>query len=165
MPEPTRRTYSIAVSATISASPASCYDALADYKVAHPKIVPPRYFGPLEVVHGGVGAGTRFTCSLRLMGLTQPFTCDVTEPVPGRILVETIAASGAVTTFTVVDDGSANARVTFETKLPRTAGLRGTVERLFTRRAFPTIYAEELERLATYVGGNVIGKADVFLDG
>jgi hypothetical protein len=165
MPESTPRTFSIAVSATISAAPASCYEALADYRVAHPKIVPPRYFGPLEVVQGGVGAGTRFTCSLKLMGMTQPFSCDVIEPVPGRVLVETIIETGAVTTFTVVDDGKANARVTFETKRPRAKGLRGTIERLVTRRAFPGIYVEELERLAAYVGGKVIGQPGVVLDG
>lgn len=158
-------TFSVTVSGVISATPAACYEALADYRVAHPKIVPPRYFGPLIVESGGNGAGTRIACSLKLFGQDHAFTSDVTVPVPGRVLVETINETGGVTTFTVVGDGPSHARVTIETRLRRVAGLRGTIERLITRRYFPRIYAEELDRLAQYVGGRLVRSPDIQLDG
>jgi len=148
--------YTIAVSALITAPPSACYAAIADYRVAHPQIVPPKYFGPIVVLAGGVRAGTRATCSLRLMGKTYPFTFEVTEPVPGRVLVETNAGAAGVSTFTVVGEGASSARVTIETRFPGRRGLRGVLERLVTRRVFPGIYAEELRRLANYVGGAVV---------
>ena len=147
--------YTIAVSAVITASPSACYAAIADYRVAHPQIVPPKYFGPIVVIAGGVGAGTRATCSLRLMGKTYPFTFEITEPVPGRVLVETNVGAGGVTTFTVVGGGASNARVTIETRFPGRRGLRGVLERLVTRRVFPGIYREELQRLAAYLDATV----------
>lgn len=159
------RTFSVNVTGVISAPPAACYEALADYRVAHPEIVPPSYFGPLVVEKGGFGAGTRITCSLQLLGKGHPFSADVTEPIPGRILVETIPESGAVTTFTVVNDGTGDARVTIETQIPQARGVRGVVERFITRRYFPRIYIEELGRLASYVGGELLGRPQVQLDG
>lgn len=77
------KTFSVAVSAVISAPASKCYEAIADYRVAHPQIVPPKYFGPIIVVQGGTGAGTRIKCTLKLMGQDHTFTSDVTEPVPG----------------------------------------------------------------------------------
>jgi hypothetical protein len=157
------RTYTIAVSALIAGPPAACYRALGDYRTAHPAIVPPRYFGPIVVEAGGVGAGTRIRCSLRMMGRSIPFTADVTEPEPGRVLVETIPETGAVTRFIVIPEGAEHARVTIETRLQRASGIRGVLEPMFTRRLFPRIYAEELERLAAHVGGTVVGTPRVTL--
>ena len=153
------------MSAVITARPAQCYAALADYHVAHPKIVPPRYFGPIVVERGGVGAGTRITCSLKLLGKVHTFASEITEPVPGRVLVERLEETGAVTTFTVVPHGNSRARVTIDTKIPRRPGLGGWLERLVTRRVFPRIYNEELERLAHHIGGAVLGSPTVSLDG
>jgi hypothetical protein len=140
----------------ISASPKACYDIIADYRQGHPRIVPPKYFGPIVVERGGVGAGTRISFSVTLLGKTVAVTSEIAEPVPGRVLTETIEETGALTTFTVVDDGRGNARVTIETRTPRASGLRGIVERWVTRRFFPAIYREELGRLAEVVGGKVL---------
>jgi hypothetical protein len=90
------------------------------------------------------------------MGKTYPFTFEVTEPVPGRVLVETNVGAGGVTTFTVVAEGASNARVTIDSRFPGRRGLRGLLERMVTRRVFPGIYREELQRLANYVGGRVV---------
>lgn len=158
------RTTSIAVSATISAPAAACYDAIADYRTGHPHIVPPKYFGPIRVERGGVGAGTRIACSFKLFGREVPFTSEIDEPVPGRVLTETLEETGALTTFTVVDDGKGNARVTIETKSPRSTGLKGVMERWVTRKYFPKVYSEELKRLADYVNGKLEGIPDVALD-
>ncbi|MEP6621386.1 MAG: SRPBCC family protein [bacterium] len=154
-------THSVAVSVVISAKPAELYAALADYREAHPKIVPPAYFGPLIVEAGGTGEGTRFRTSLKLLGQATPFVADVTEPDPGRVLTETIAATGVVTSFTIVQQAEHLSRVTIETHLPRGAGLRGLVERLLVRRLFPRIYVEELGRLAAHVGGTIVGAPDI----
>src|ERR1700710_1080886 len=100
----TSTTFSIAVTGIISAPAAACYQAIANYRTTHPQIVPPKYFGPLTVESGGIGAGTRLTCSLRLLGKSFPFAADVTEPEPGHLLVETIPETGAVTSFAVTPD-------------------------------------------------------------
>src|SRR4051812_33811309 len=111
-PKPTS---TIAVSGVISAPPKACYDIIADYRVGHPRISPPKYFGPITVERGGTGAGTRITCTFKLFGRSVPFAAEIEEPVPGRVLAEVLEEGGAVTTFTVVDDGTGNARVTIAT--------------------------------------------------
>lgn len=158
------RTSTVAVSATISSSPKACYDAIADYRVAHPQIIPPTYFGPIGVERGGVGAGTRITCSFKLFGRAIPFEAEIAEPVPGQVLTETLEETGAVTIFTVVDDGQGNARVTIETKSPRGTGLPGIINRWVAKKYFPTVYREELALLAKYVGGSVLGTPETLLD-
>ena len=50
---------------------------------------------------GGYGAGTVIRCSIRVMGRTQTFRASITEPEPGRVLVETDLTMPSVTTFTV----------------------------------------------------------------
>lgn len=37
------------------------------------------------------------------------------------------------------------------------------LERIFTQRMFPGIYAEELQRLAAHVGGKVLGSPETML--
>jgi hypothetical protein len=60
------------------------------------------------VEDGGIGAGTRIRCGIRVLGRTRFFTPDIPELVPGRVLVETIRDVGTVATFTVepFDGGS-----------------------------------------------------------
>jgi hypothetical protein len=150
--------YSVAVSAVISADPAACYAAIADFSGSHKEIIPPQYFGPLTIEAGGVGAGTRTCCSLKMLGKSFPFSSEITEPEPGRVLVESVPKTGAVTTFTVVPEAAQRSRVTIETRQRRSAGLQGFMERLITRRMFPHIFTEELKLLAGVVGGAFIGE-------
>ena len=42
---------------SIAACAARCYGVIADYRVGHPAIVPPRAFGPLVVEQVGFGQG------------------------------------------------------------------------------------------------------------
>jgi hypothetical protein len=72
---------------------------------------------------------------------------DVTEPVPGRELVETDVATGAATRFLVepVSDGRAS-RVTFETTWCR-PGLGGWAERCLAPRYLRKVYRAELALL------------------
>jgi len=144
--------YRVSSSATIGASPARVYAAIADYRQHHPHIVPPQYFPRLEVLEGGVGAGTRTRVEMRVLGTTRVFEQAVTEPEPGRVLMESNLDGSGVSTFTVdrgESDGSAD--VTIATEITARPGLSGRLERLFTSLMLPRIYRRELELLARYV--------------
>lgn len=65
-----------------------------------------------------MGAGTRTRVTMRVLGGTRVFEQVVTEPEPGRRLMETNQDGSGVTTFTVDDaDGGESARVTIATDL------------------------------------------------
>lgn len=135
----------------IAAPAGLVYDIIADYREGHPSILPPRWFGPLTVVDGGRGAGTRVRFSMRGMGRERPMEAIVAEPQPGRVLTETYPASGGVTTF-VVDAAVDGCTVTFETTwTPR--GLAGVFERLFAPRFLRRVYADELDLLQARAEG------------
>lgn len=144
--------YRVSRSARIQATPADAYGAIADYRRHHPRIVPPEYFPRLEVLEGGVGAGTRTRVEMRVLGATRLFEQVVTEPEPGRVLMEENTDGSAVTTFTVEPAGEGGStRVTITTELPARPGLPGFLERLFTRAMLPRIYRRELSLLAEYL--------------
>ena len=68
----------------------------------HPWIMPPSRFSDLGVETGGVGAGTVFHITLRVLGRRQRLHMAVTEPRPGTELTETDLDTGALTTFVAV---------------------------------------------------------------
>ena len=142
------------VSATkvIPAPAARVYALLADYHEGHPSILPKPYFVSHTVEQGGRGAGSIVSFQMKLMGRTQRFRSAITEPEPGRVLVETVLTTGAVTTFTVEpsDDGqSAHVTITTDTKVP--GGIPGKVQGWMTTRLLRPIYVKELEQLAAVV--------------
>ena len=143
----------VSETARVNAPAADVYRVIADYRVGHPRIVPPRYFGPLVVERGGIGAGTEISFSMRVLGRERPVRGVVTEPEPGRVLVETYPESDTVTTFTVDPAGAAAADVTIATALPTRRGLAGVLERAFVTRLLRRIYHEELERLGVVALG------------
>ncbi len=69
---------------------------------------------------------------------------SITEPEPGRVLVET--SPGVETTFTVEPEGAQRARVRFDTVL-EAGGFMGLMTRLLAPRMLRPVYADELERL------------------
>jgi hypothetical protein len=140
-------TYVIEASAPIAAPAPRVYALIADYRTGHPQIVPPRAFSNLRVIEGGVGAGTRIRFDLKVMGRAIDCTAAIAEPEPGRVLVETDAATGARTTFTVEPSGG-TCRVTISTEMPDQGGPLAPLARWLTRRALSGLYVEELERLA-----------------
>jgi hypothetical protein len=142
-------TYRIAESARIAAPAAECYAILADYRVGHPSVLPAPYFDGLDVEEGGVGAGTVIRFRMRMLGTTRTARARVTEPAPGRVLMETIPESNIVTTFTVVPDaGGAGCEVTIATEFPDRGGLLGAIERALVGRSLPRVYRKELALLA-----------------
>jgi hypothetical protein len=137
----------------VPADAARVYGVIADYRNGHPRILPDRFTG-LTVERGGYGAGTLITFGLRFAGRVQVARAEVTEPEPGRVLVETIVEGNpAVTTFTVrpASDGRA-CDVTIATEIPTRPGLRGAIERFLSRRLLQPLYEEELKKLAAFVG-------------
>lgn len=146
------RRYRVSSSRTIGARPARVYAVIADYRRHHPRIVPPGYFRRLEVIEGGVGAGTRTRVEMRVLGRTRVFEQVITEPEPGRVLMESAVDGSSVSTFTVEKaDGEEESHVTIATELVARPGIAGLLERLVTSVILPRIYREELERLAECV--------------
>jgi hypothetical protein len=143
----------VAASGRVDAPPAQVYGVIADYRQHHPHIVPPQYFGGVDVLEGGVGAGTRTRVQMHVLGKKRVFEQVVTEPEPGRVLMETNADGSAVTTFTVVPSGEGASHVTIATDIPQQPGLHGMLERLAVSILFPRIYDKEIARLAEYVAG------------
>lgn len=136
------------VSAHVSAPAEAVYAVLADYREGHPRILPRPPFVSLDVEQGGVGTGTTIRVQMRVLGRTRTFRAVVTEPEPGRVLVET-NDTGYVTTFTVAPatDGTATV-VTIATEMPDRPGPLGALERWLVRRMLRPVYAEELRLLA-----------------
>jgi hypothetical protein len=142
--------YRVSASSIIDAPPATVYGIIANYRDHHPHIVPPEYFTGLDVLEGGVGTGTRTRVSMQVLGKKRVFEQVVTEPEPGRVIMETNADGSAVSTFTVDASGERASHVTIATDVPLQPGLHGILERLAVSLLFPRIYARELTRLAEY---------------
>jgi hypothetical protein len=139
----------ISETAVMQAAPEVVYGIFADYHEAHPGVLPRPHFGALVVERGGTGAGTRFRVDIRQGRGRKTYRMDVTEPQPGRVLVESDLDSDLTTTFTVepADGGS---RVTITTRFTQ-GGPGGWLMRTFGPRLARPIYREELrnvERLA-----------------
>ena len=137
----------VEASAIIKAPARQVYTVIADYHNGHPHILPAPYFSDLRVEQGGIGAGTVIGFQMRVLGKTRTFRAAITEPEPGRVLVETNLPSGAITTFTVDPRfGGQHVQVTIATELAASNGLEGFVTKMLLHR----VYAQELKLLAAY---------------
>lgn len=144
----------ISASAVIPARRERVYSLIANYRDGHPRILP-KQFSNLVVEQGGVGAGTVIRFQMSVLGRKQTFRAAITEPEPGRVLVETyLDTNGAVTTFTV-NPGTAPAdcSVTISTELPVRGGVLGSIERKLSTLSLRPIYVRELENLARVATG------------
>lgn len=140
--------YKFSVSALIPAPPKIVYNIIVDYKNNHPKILPKPPFVSLVVEEGGLGAGSVLKVQMKVAGKLQTFKTVVTEPEPGRILVET-NDTGYITNFIVEprDDGNSS-YVTFTTEIPDNSKLSKKIEFFFTKFYLPLVYKKELQMLA-----------------
>ena len=138
-------TINISASTRIMAPASRVYGIIADYREGHPHIVPPRYFRNLVVEEGGIGAGTKISFEMVLFGKVQQTGSVITEPEPGRVLMESTVDGLAVTRFIVdpLEDGK-TCRVTIDTDLKSMGFIGNALIRLLFRR----IYREELALLA-----------------
>jgi Polyketide cyclase / dehydrase and lipid transport len=150
----------INASALIPARRERVYSLIANYRDGHARIIP-KQFSDLVVEQGGIGAGTVIRFQLSLLGKKQTYRAAVTEPEPGRVLVETdLETNGAITTFTV-DAGTAPAdsRVTISTELPVSAGFRGIIEKKLSTLLLRSMYLQELQNLARVATGPFGGQS------
>ena len=76
----------------------------------------------------------------------------VTEPEPGRTLMESDASSSLVTTFNVEPEGG-KSLVRISTSWDGASGIGGFFERTFAPKAMRKIYLDELDRLNAYAQG------------
>ena len=139
-------------SALIAATPAEVYAIFSDYHHHHPAILPKQYFPKIEVEQGGQGAGTVFTVWTRALGVERIYHMVVSEPEPGRLLMEDDPKAGVTTTFRVVPASqSQQTKVTIATDWQAQAGIGGLVEKLVTPPVMRRIFRQELKNLAEYV--------------
>ena len=142
-------TNQFSASALIQAPAQDVYSIIADYHHGHPQILPKPPFVSLEVEAGGTGAGTVIRVAMRVLGRLQTFGAVISEPEPGRVLVET-NDTGYVTTFTVEPRTEGQqAYVTIATEMTKSAGLLGMLERWFVAWLLRPVYVKELGQLAT----------------
>ncbi len=122
------------------------YGIVADYRGGHPRILR-KQFHDMVVERGGIGDGTIVRFQVTLFARTQTLRAHVTEPEPGRVLVEAYQ-NGTVTTFTAdpLQDGGAT-RMTIATVMQSRGGMLGAIERFLVPRVLRRIYADELTRL------------------
>ena len=141
--------HSFSESKLIAAPAQRIYDLIADYKNGHPRILPKPYFISLDVEQGGYGAGTVITFQMKLMGRIQSFHSMITEPEPGRTLVETELNSGSITTFNVEPrTGGQQAYVTITTDTEVPGSILGKIQGWLTKQLLYPIYVKELNQLA-----------------
>jgi len=132
---------------TIDAPAGQVYGYLADMH-QHPRFLPPA-FSDFQVEEGGVGAGSVTRFAVTAGGRTRSYRMRVTEPEPGRVLVESDTNSSLVTTFNV-EPRDAKSLVRISTSWDGAGGIGGFFERTFAPRAMHRIYLDELERLDAY---------------
>lgn len=143
--------YSASVTGALQVPAATAYMVIADYRTHHPRILPDS-FKSLDVVEGGVGAGTILDVVMEVAGRESRMRLHVTEPEPGKVLVERDEA-GTVTTFTVTPQGPDSCTVTIATTWVRAPGLKGWLDARIVPTVARRIYRDELKRLEAYAQG------------
>ena len=139
----------VTVSSKVEAPAHIVYNVLADYN-HHRRILPPKFFPGLDIVEGGVGAGTRFTLHAMSFGGKTQMHMAVTEPEPGAVLVEQDVNTGLVTTFTVKPISPSESQVCFETVWQPQPGLKGLIDRYTTPFFMRMVYRQEQKILNEY---------------
>lgn len=142
----------VKVTRRVAAPPRKVYDVLADYTLGHRLILPARVFTDLTVESGGRGEGTVINFGMKAFGKVNRARAAITEPEPGRVLVETgVDGSDVVTTFRVEPVAGGHAAVTIDTTwTPQGRG--AWFERLAAPPFLKRLYVEELgnlEKVAT----------------
>jgi hypothetical protein len=143
-----RSAHIVTATAQLKAEPRRVYDTIANYHTGHPRILPSQ-FSDLTVEKGGIGEGTVIRFDLRVLGRTDTFRAVVSEPEPGRVLVEkNILGNDGVSTFIVepAADGR-ESTVTIQTRISGRSGFAGRIESWLITRVLQPLYHEELRKL------------------
>lgn len=142
----------VAQSAEIHAAPGAVYRLLADYRKGHPSVLP-KSLRIVAIDKGGYGAGTVVRVRSRTMGQTRAFRFRVTEPEPGRVLMESEPETGTVTTFTVEPVGDGNhSRVEIATEFAGRGGVAGRIEGSLASLVLRRTFRQQLKSIAKAAG-------------
>ena len=142
----------VETSSIIDGRPEDIYAVIADYQVGHPAILPKPYFTELTVEAGGQGAGTLLRTSMTIFGQDFHYHQRVSEPEPGRVLLETDVDTGQWSSFTLEPlNGGSQTRVTITAEFPASPGFKGLMERLFNPIVTRRIFQQELQNLNEYM--------------
>jgi hypothetical protein len=142
-------TYIVESTALIKAPSSLVYSIVADYRDGHPHILPKPDFLSLHVEQGGYGEGTVINFEMMVLGRKRSFRAAVTEPEPGRVLVETnLEEDGALSSFilTPIDHEQTEVKIRTEGKTQRDGAL-GRLERWVTGMYLRRVYLRELALL------------------
>jgi ribosome-associated toxin RatA of RatAB toxin-antitoxin module len=139
------KTKHVEVSHVFNATPQELYAIISDFKKGLPSILPKKYFTGWKVEKGGNGAGTIVNVKMTFFGKDQHFRLAVTEPKPGRELVETDTDTGKYTRFTFkpLDDGK-RCEITIDSKIPVQNGLLSYFKSLMVANMSKGLYKSEL---------------------
>jgi hypothetical protein len=143
----------VKAAAVLDARPEDVYAAIADYRHGHPNIVPKENIYDLQVEQGGYGAGTIIRFKVKVLGVEQSMYQRVSEPEPGRVLVEQDIDSvqNAITTFMVDPiENDQRSHVEISTVMNTSPGFRGFVERIIVPIVNPQMYRKELKLLEAF---------------
>ncbi|MBA2393821.1 MAG: SRPBCC family protein [Ktedonobacteraceae bacterium] len=139
----------VKASALLNARSEDVYAMIAEYHHGHPSILPDNFYD-LQVEKGGYGEGTIIRFKMKVLGLEQTLHQIVSEPEPGRVLVEQDIQSvqNIITIFSVTPvENDQKSHVEIDTKMNTSPGLAGIVERIVVPIINPRIYAKELKLL------------------
>jgi hypothetical protein len=141
------RSVHIAVERLVDVPADVVYHCLADSRGHHRagELLPPVFTDP-QVLRGGAGAGPVIRFTTRMAGRTVPRTQEVSEPAPGRVLVEW--GDGEGSTFSVEPRGE-RSLVRIDSVV-RAGGLEGLLLAWLGRRLLRPIIADELARRERY---------------
>ena len=145
-------TFNITATKLMDARPEDVYNVFSDYVVAHNAILPRPFFTGMEVKKGGRGAGTEILVHTKALGQEREMFMVVSEPTPGRDLMETEPATGLVTHFLVEPlNGGRQAKVTISTDFPIPAGFSGWLQKTIQAPLIRPVYLKELDNVAEYL--------------
>lgn len=140
----------VKAAAILDARPEDVYATIADYQHGHPNILPKESLYDLQVERGGYGAGTIIRFKMKALGVEQAFYQRVSEPEPGRVLVEQDVDSvqNIMTTFTVTPvEHEQKSHVEITTTMNTSLGFKGLLERIIVPILNPRVYRKELKLL------------------
>ena len=140
----------VKAAAVLDARAEDVYATIADYQHGHPDILPKENLYDLRVEQGGYGAGTMIRFKMKVLGVEQSFYQRVSEPEPGRVLVEQDVDSvqNVMTTFTVTPvEHEQKSHVEISTMMNTSPGFKGFMERIIVPIINRQVYRKELRLL------------------
>ncbi|GCE07343.1 SRPBCC family protein [Dictyobacter aurantiacus] len=140
----------IKAAAVLDAPAEDIYATIADYRHAHPRILPAGSLYDLQVEQGGYGDGTIIRFKARALGVERVFYQRVSEPIPGRVLIEQDIdpTHNATTTFTVIPiEQSHQSHVEIRHTENASPGLKGALERVINSLVMTPMLRKELKLL------------------